>query len=74
MSQYCKVVEIVTPKRYLLNGLWFGSEKPERVFIFVHGLTATAFSNHKLVVPLADKNTAVITFSNREGLYIRKSW
>jgi pimeloyl-ACP methyl ester carboxylesterase len=65
MSPQCRVIKIVTPRRYVLNGLWFGSRHPQKALIFVHGLTATAFSNHEFLVPLADDQTAVITFSNR---------
>lgn len=65
MNNIAKVITITTPKKYILNGLWFGPDKPDRVLIFIHGLTATAFSNHKISVPLSDQNTAVITFSNR---------
>jgi len=58
-------MNIITPKKYILNGLWFGSGQPQKLFIFVHGLTANAFSNHDLVVPLAGKGAAAMTFSNR---------
>ncbi|MFA4818469.1 MAG: alpha/beta fold hydrolase [Patescibacteria group bacterium] len=58
-------MNIITPKKYILNGLWFGSGQPQKLFIFVHGLTANAFSNHDLVVPLVGKGTAAMTFSNR---------
>ena len=59
------VVEIVTPKKYLLNGLWFGPARPKRVFIFVHGLTGSAFSMRTLTEALVDRGTAVFTFNNR---------
>ena len=61
----CKVINIVTPGKYILNGLWFGGNSPKRAIIFIHGLTSNVFANHDLVIPLADKNTAVITFNNR---------
>ena len=38
------VVQITTPKNYILNGLWFGPKRPEKVVIFMHGLTGSAFS------------------------------
>lgn len=58
-------VQIETPTKVHLNGLWFGSQKAKRVFIFVHGLTGTAFSMASLRDALVDKNTAVLTFDNR---------
>jgi alpha-beta hydrolase superfamily lysophospholipase len=65
METQCRVVEIITPKKIVLNGLWFGPEKPERVVIFIHGLASSAFSNHRLTVPLVDPRTAVLLFNNR---------
>lgn len=61
----CHVVEIITPKKYILNGLWFGSKKPTRVIVFIHGLTASLFSMRHVVDALVDRQTAVITFNNR---------
>lgn len=59
------VIEIVTPKKVLLNGLWFGPIKPKRAFILIHGLTGSAFSRLGIVRELTDSQTAVITFNNR---------
>ena len=59
------VVQIVTPKKFILNGLWFGPKKPKRAIIFVHGLTGSAFSMQRTVGALVDAKTAVITFNNR---------
>ncbi|MFZ2556078.1 MAG: alpha/beta fold hydrolase [Minisyncoccia bacterium] len=67
------VIEIKTPKKFLLNGLWFGPldkargkpTKPKRAIIWVHGLASSAFSKLGLVERLVDKDTAVITFNNR---------
>lgn len=61
----CHVVEIETPKKYLLNGLWFGPKKPKRVLVFIHGLTASAFSMRSVADALVDKQTAVLKFNNR---------
>ncbi|MCR4281355.1 MAG: alpha/beta fold hydrolase [Candidatus Kaiserbacteria bacterium] len=61
----CSVVEIITPKKVLLNGLWFGPAKPKRAIIWVHGLGSSAFSKLDIVQKLADKNTAVMIFNNR---------
>ncbi len=61
----CFHIEIVTPKKFILNGLWFGPKKPKRVIIFVHGLTGSLFSMKSVVDALMDKQTAVVTFNNR---------
>ncbi|OGG56378.1 hypothetical protein A3D71_01660 [Candidatus Kaiserbacteria bacterium RIFCSPHIGHO2_02_FULL_55_20] len=71
----CFHIEITTPKKVVLNGLWFGPysakaskgkpKKPKRVIIFIHGLTASAFSMKRVVDALVDSQTAVVTFNNR---------
>lgn len=60
-----QVVEILTPKKVQLNGLWFGPRKPKRVIVWVHGLGSSAFSKGSIIDALLDKETAVLTFSNR---------
>lgn len=59
------VVEIVTPKRYILNGLWFGPKKPSHVIVWVHGLGSSMFSKLSIVDRLIGKHTAVLVFNNR---------
>lgn len=61
----CQVVEISTPKKYVLNGLWFGPKRPKRVIIWVHGMFSSAFSMRHVVSGLVTTDTAVLTFSNR---------
>lgn len=61
----CEVISFITPDKYELDGLWFGDENPSQVLIFVHGLSGSAFGNHKLLTGLVDKNLAVIFFNNR---------
>lgn len=61
----CDTIEIVTPKKVLLNGLWFGPARAKRAIIWVHGLGSSLFSKLDIVKKLADKNTAVVTFNNR---------
>ncbi|MBV9159509.1 MAG: alpha/beta fold hydrolase [Candidatus Kaiserbacteria bacterium] len=61
----CFQVEIVTPKKVLLNGLWFGPRKARTALIFVHGLTASAFSLARLRDELTDGKTAILVFNNR---------
>lgn len=59
------VVEITTPKKFLLRGLWFGPKHPKRVIVFIHGLGGSAFSMRNVVDTLVDQDTAVLTFNNR---------
>ena len=59
------VVEIVTPKKFLLNGLWFGSSKAKRTIVWVHGLGGSIFSKLKIADELVDGSTAVLVFNNR---------
>ncbi len=65
MEKRCLPIAIVTPKKYLLGGLWFGGNHPRRAIVFVHGLDATVFAHHDFLVPLASENTATIFFNNR---------
>jgi alpha-beta hydrolase superfamily lysophospholipase len=59
------VIEIATPKKFLLNGLWFGPTKPKTTIIWIHGLASSAFSKLGIVEKLVNANTAVMTFNNR---------
>lgn len=63
-------IRIVTPKRFLLDGIWFGAKKPKQLIVWVHGLSSSCFSMSYVVNELADSETAVITFNNRgfEGI------
>ncbi len=63
----CNVVEFKTPKGFDLTGLWYGPRKPQRVVIFIHGLTGSVFSTFpRILAPhIADRKTAVLTFNNR---------
>ncbi len=65
MESSVRLVQIETPDKYLLNGFWFGPEKSRRVFIFVHGLSASLFSRISLLSCLAQNNVSVLTFNNR---------
>jgi pimeloyl-ACP methyl ester carboxylesterase len=64
-SKPCRVVRIITPKQYLLDGLWFGADRPKTAIIFVHGLGSNAFAHHDYLTALAARDTAVLYFSNR---------
>jgi len=59
------VVEITTPKRFILNGLLFGPKKPKRVIVWVHGLGSSMFSKLAIAEKLIDGQTAVLVFNNR---------
>jgi alpha-beta hydrolase superfamily lysophospholipase len=61
----CQVIKIKTPKKYLLDALYFGPLKADRLFIFVHGLGSNLFSKIDLFESLVDKKTAVLAFNNR---------
>jgi len=61
----CHRVRFETPKKVLLDGLWFGPKKPKKVIVFVHGLSSSTFSMSALVNILADNQTAILTFNNR---------
>lgn len=61
----CYHVEIVTPKKVALNGLWYGPRRAKRVIVWVHGLGSSMFSKLYLADPLVGANTAVLVFNNR---------
>lgn len=61
----CKVIQIETPKKYILDGLLLGPKKTKTVFIFIHGLGGSLFSQMKLADNLVSKNNSVIVFNNR---------
>lgn len=57
--------KIITPKKFVLNGIFFGSEKPKNIFIYLHGLTGSLFGHIDLFEKIVDKNNAVLAFDNR---------
>ena len=61
----CNVIKIQTPKGYLLNGLWYGPEKAKTVFVYIHGLGGSLFSQTELCQSLTSHDTAVLVFNNR---------
>lgn len=61
----CQIIKIRTPRKYLLNGLYFGPNRPKQVFIVLHGLGGTIFSLLDLMARLANQETGVIVFNNR---------
>jgi len=58
-------VSFLTPKKVNLKGLWLGSQKPENLYIFLHGLSGSIFSRSELMMSLANSKEAVLTFNNR---------
>ncbi|MDD3998783.1 MAG: alpha/beta fold hydrolase [Candidatus Shapirobacteria bacterium] len=60
-----KVIQVETPKKYILDGLLLGPKKTKTVFIFIHGLGDNLFSQMKLADSLVSKNNSVIVFNNR---------
>ena len=65
MQKNCFHIRFSTPRQCLMDGLWYGGSKPRRALVFVHGLGSNAFGHHDYLAPLADRNTAVVFFSNR---------
>lgn len=61
------VVRITTPKKYILNGLWFGPKKARRAFIFIHGFSGSMFGEtaKRLSEPLIATGSAMLMFNNR---------
>ncbi len=64
-THLCRVIEIVTPQKIVLNGLWLGPNKPKTVIVWVHGLGSSMFSKIRLAEHLIDSQTAVLVFNNR---------
>lgn len=58
-------MSFVTPKQYELNGLWFGAEQAKTGFIFIHGLSGSAFAHHDVLSPLLNDKTMALYFNNR---------
>lgn len=68
----CDVITIITPKKLILKGLWFGGENAKRALVFIHGLTSSPFSHHEYLNSLANSDTATIFFGNRGSEAITK--
>src|SRR5665213_155943 len=58
------VVSIITPKKCLLDGLWFGPRHAKNGFIFVHGLGSSVFSQQK---PLPAGDSIMAMYFNNSG-------
>lgn len=57
--------KIITPKKFVLNGILFGSEKPKNIFIYLHGLAGNLFKHLDLFEEIVDKDNSVLAFNNR---------
>lgn len=67
-----EICRLVTPKRFILNGIFFGSKGAKNVFIYLHGLSGSLFSHINLFEKIVDKNNAVLAFNNRGSGVINK--
>ena len=67
MEPEARIVKLLTPDKFLLDGLWFGPEKARRVIIFIHGLTGGLLSGTgiRLAPLLIDSSTSLLSFNNR---------
>ena len=61
----CFAIEIVTPKKVRLKGLWLGPKKAKRVIVWVHGIGSSIFSKLDISEKLTGSKTAVLVFNNR---------
>lgn len=60
-----QMVAFETPRHFLLNGLWLGARRLQTVYIYVHGLSSTLFSQKELTTSLVSADTGVLVFDNR---------
>ncbi len=58
-------VQITTPKKVVLDGLWIGPAKPKRVVIWIHGLGSSLFSKLAIADEIISRDTVVLAFNNR---------
>ena len=69
-----EIIKIETLKKFILNGIFFGSKKAKNVFIFVHGLGGSLFGHVNLAEKLVDKNNSILLFNNRGNGVISKTY
>jgi alpha-beta hydrolase superfamily lysophospholipase len=58
-------IKIITPKKFMFNGLYFGEPGAKNILVYLHGLSGTMFSHIELFRKIVSKDTAVLSFSNR---------
>ncbi len=67
-----EIIRIQTPKKVLLNGLYFGAYYPKTIIIHIHGYTSSMFSGQDRLLPLINDDTGIIFFNNRGAETISK--
>jgi alpha-beta hydrolase superfamily lysophospholipase len=58
-------IEITTPSKVVLQGMWMGPKKAKRVVVWIHGLGSSLFNKLAIADQFIDGNTAVLAFNNR---------
>lgn len=64
-NKQISITTITTPQRFLLKALFLGDKKAKNIFIYLHGLGGSIFSQSDFLESLIDSRTAVLTFNNR---------
>src|SRR3989338_1045423 len=59
------IFQIVTTKKFVLDGMWLGPRKAKNAVVWVHGLGSTMFKKLKIADELISADTAVLVFNNR---------
>jgi len=59
------LISFLSPKKIQFNGVWLGSQRPDNLYIFVHGLNGSIFSRSEITTALASGRDAVLAFNNR---------
>ncbi len=61
------LADIETPKKFRLNGVWYGPKRAKRVVILVHGLGGNMLNSVAIefAAVLTNSETAVLSFNNR---------
>ncbi len=70
------LADIETPKKFKLDGVWYGPKKAKRVVILVHGLGGNmlnAFASQCAAV-ITNNDTAVLSFNNRGHGLVSKAY
>lgn len=60
-----QLIALETPRHFLLNGLLIGPCRPKTIFIYIHGLSNSLFSQKELTTSLVTATSAVLVFDNR---------
>ncbi len=70
------LASIETPKKFVLNGIWYGPKKAKRVVILVHGLGGNMLNSFasQFASVLTNADTAVLSFNNRGHGLVSKAY